>query len=108
MINKTIYKDTVIEVSIVNNSENSELKQIALRYLKPQDYTNKNGDLVKVSNVMNGETDWFILPHTFGAAIGKKLFEQKNAGLIGFEESGYKELLVWLIEMEIIEDAMCY
>jgi hypothetical protein len=56
MRNKTIYKDTVIEVSIVDNSKNSELKQIALRYLKPQDYNNKNGDLVKVTNAMGGET----------------------------------------------------
>ena len=57
MRNKTIYKDTVIEVSIVDNSKNSELKQIALRYLKPQDYNNKNGDLVKVTNAMGGETE---------------------------------------------------
>jgi hypothetical protein len=57
---------------------------------------------------MDGETDWFILPFTFGAAIGKKLFEQKNAGLEGFNEKGYKELQEWLIEMEEIDDAMCY
>jgi len=108
MASKIIYKDTVIEVSIIDNSENTELKQIALRYLKPQDYINKNGDNVRITNSMGGETDWFILPHTFGATIGKKLFEQKNAGLQGFEEDGYKELLKWLVELEIIEDAMCY
>ena len=108
MESKIIYKDTVIEISIVDNSESPELKQIAIRYLKPKDYINKNGDKMKVTNVMGGETDLFILPHTFGAAIGKKLFEQRNAGLKGFEENGYKELLKWLIEMEIIEDAMCY
>ena len=56
---------------------------------------------------MGGETDWFVLPHTFGKTIGKtigkKMFEQKNAGLEGFDE-----LKKWLIEYEIIDDSMCY
>jgi hypothetical protein len=61
-----------------------------------------------ITNAMGGETDWFILPFTFGAAVGKKLFEQYNAGLDGFDIEGINLLRKWLIEMEIIDDSMCY
>jgi hypothetical protein len=57
---------------------------------------------------MGGETDWFILPYTFGATVGKKLFEQFNAGLEGFDATEVEVLKKWLLEMEIIDDAMCY
>lgn len=57
---------------------------------------------------MGGETDWFVLPHTFGATIGKKLFEQYNAGLEGFDKSEVEILKNWLIDLEIIDNVMCY
>ena len=111
MNNKIIYNDDVIEACIFSDSENVELKSIAIRYLKPTNYIGKDGKdgkVVEVTNAMGGKTDWFVLPYTFGAVIGKKLFEQKNAGLDGFNDDGYQELRNWLIEMEEIDDAMCY
>jgi hypothetical protein len=108
MTKSIIYNDDLIEVCIIPDSENAKLKSIAIRYLEPKNYIGKEGQEIRLTNVMDGETDWFILPFTFGAAIGKKLFEQKNAGLIGFNENGFNELKEWLIEMEEIHDAMCY
>ena len=108
MTKTIIYNDNVIEVCIIPNSENEELKSLAIRYLKPKNYQGKDGKEIQVTNAMGGETDWFILPFSFGVAIGKKLFEQKGAGLIGFNENGFDELKKWLIEMEEIDDAMCY
>lgn len=57
---------------------------------------------------MGGETDWFILPFTFGAVIGRKLFEQKNVGLKGFVEDGYNELKEWLIVMIRVRSRKCW
>ena len=85
-----------------------ELKYLSMKYLKPSSYLQKDNTEVLVANNMGGETDWFILPHTFGITIGKKMFEQKNAGLEGFQEDGFNELKSWLIEYEIIDDSMCY
>ena len=79
-----------------------------MRYLKPENYFDKEGNEITVTNSMGGETDWFILPSTFGEIIGKKLFEQHNAGLAGFEKKGFQLLKNWLLEMEIIDNSMCY
>jgi len=92
----------------MTDDDNELLKSIALRYLKPNSYKSKDGQEVLVTNAMGGETDWFVLPHTFGATIGKKLFEQYNAGLEGFDSNAVTTLKDWLIDMEIIDDAMCY
>jgi len=103
-----LYKDSVIEVKILTDHENKSLKSIALRYVKPENYKGKDGQEIFVTNAMGGETDWFVLPYTFGATIGKKLFEQFNAGLNGFDRREVENLKNWLIDMEIIDDAMCY
>ena len=103
-----LYSDSVIEVKLLTDEDNTSIRHIALRYVKPCNYTDKNGAEVVTTNVMGGETDWFILPHTFGAAIGKKLFEQYHAGLDGFNKSGVEELKNWLADMGLIDDAMCY
>jgi hypothetical protein len=108
MNDKILYKDSVIEVKILTDNDNELLKSIALRYLKPGNYKDKNGHEVLVTNAMGGETDWFVLPHTFGATIGKKLFEQYNTGLEGFDKNEVEILKEWLIDMEIITNAMCY
>ena len=108
MNNHILYKDSVIEVKILTDGDNESRKIIALRYLKTGSYKDKDGHAVLVTNAMGGETDWFLLPHTFGATIGKKLFEQYNAGLEGFDKRDVEILKDWLIEMEIIDDAMCY
>ena len=103
-----IYIDSVIEVALaIENHENTS-KSIAIRYLKPENYKDKNNTEIIVSNAMGGETDWFILPFTFGATIGKKLIEQYFAGLDGFDNGGMELLKKWLIDLEIIDDAMCY
>jgi len=108
MTNQILYKDSVIAVKILTDEANESLKSIALRYLKPDNYPGKDGQEVVVTNAMGGETDWFVLPHTFGTTIGKKLFEQYNAGLEGFDKREVEILKDWLIDMEIIDDAMCY
>ena len=108
MTKKKLYQDSVIEVKILSDNENQSLKSIALKYIKPRNYNDKFGNEVVVTNSMGGETEWFILPFTFAATVGKKLFEQYNAGLEGFEVSEVEILKKWLIEMEIIDDAMCY
>lgn len=104
----TLYKDTVIEVKITTDKSNKSLKSVAIKYVKPTNYQDENGKTVLITNSMGGETDWFILPFTFGTAVGKKLFEQYNAGLDGFDKRGIAILKDWLIEMEIIDNAMCY
>jgi hypothetical protein len=108
MNNKTLYSDSVIEVKILTDDSNELIKSIALRYLKPPIYKDKEGNDVQLTNAMGGETDWFILPYTFGTIVGKKLFEQYNAGLIGFDLDEIGNLKKWLIDMEIISDEMCY
>lgn len=108
MTHKKLYSDSVIEVSLIMDNNNKGMEAIALKYLKPGDYKDKNGNTTLITNAMGGKTDWFILPFTFGAAVGKKLFEQHNAGLDGFDIDGINLLRKWLIEFEIIDDSMCY
>src|SRR5215204_72330 len=106
-----IYEDDVIEVALLSATADSaerNLFDFAIRYLKPQDYRNMKGETVKVTNSMGGETDWFVVPHTFGVAIAKKMIEQKAAGLQGFNESGFERMMNWLIGLEELDDAMCY
>ena len=79
-----------------------------MKYIEPVNYKDKNGKEIVVTNVMGGETDWFILPYTFGVVIGRMLFEQYSAGLLGFNKTGVEVLKEWQIEIEAINDAMCY
>ena len=108
MNSKSLYKDSVIEVKLLANDIDPSLKNIALKYVKPGGYKDKEGNEIIETNVMGGETEWFILPHTFSAVIGKKLFEQYHAGLFGFDENEIKVLKDWLIDMDVIDNAMCY
>jgi len=108
MNDQNLYKDSVIEVNIRTDFDNESLKSIALKYRKPEIYKDKDGKKVMLTNAMGGETDWFVLPHTFGSAIGKQLFEQYNAGLEGFDEIGIDILKKWLVDMDIISNTMCY
>ena len=108
MKDKILYKDSVIEVKILIEKSNKSLKSIALRYVNSVNYRDENGNEIVVTNAMGGETDWFILPYTFGVTIGRTLFEQYNAGLLGFDKTEIEILKEWLIEMEVINDSMCY
>src|SRR5579862_5439277 len=102
-----IYDDHVTAVGLVRSPERPRAECFAIRYLEPRPYT-KDGQLVEMTNLMGGETDWFIIPRTMGAAIGRTLIEQKVAGLTGFQEEGFAALVQWLIKDEELRDAMCY
>jgi hypothetical protein len=111
LIEFAVYTDGVISVSLVaEDLERTEknLFHLAIRWLPPVPYRDTAGNLVPTTNVMGGETDWFILPHTFGAVVGKKLVEQKVAGLQGFQDDGFAKMVAWLVDMEELDDAMCY
>lgn len=106
-----IYEDDVISVGLWAESaegDERDLLQLAIRWLPPQPWRKKDGTTIEITNVMGGETEWFLLPHTLGAAVGCKLVEQKTAGLPGFQETGFDRMVKWLVEMEHLEDAMCY
>ena len=110
-IDYLIYEDSVIAVKLFAVDEsNAErgLYELATRYLKPQNTKYKDGSVGKVTNAMGGETDWFILPASFAYAVGKTLIEQKVSGLDGFNEDGFRKMIDWLIDMEVIQDAMVY
>ncbi len=106
-----IYDDEVISVGLhAENTEADEMDliQLAIRWLKPESYKKKDGAVVEMTNLMGGETSWFLFPHSFGVAVGKKLIEQKTAGLAGFQENGFNRMVKWLVAMEHLDDAMCY
>ena len=106
-----IYDDGVISIGLhVENTETDEndLFHIAIKWLTPEPYQQKDGTIVETTNIMGGETSWFVLPYSIGTAVGKKLAEQKIAGLPGFHESGFNRMVKWLVEMEYIDDSMCY
>ncbi len=65
-----IYDDDVISVSYIQDcNEQSFECRIAIKYKEPKGYKNAKGKFQNVTNAMGGETDWFILPHTFGIEI---------------------------------------
>jgi len=106
-----VYDDGVISVSLFAEDQESaekDLFYLAIRWLPPQSYKDQKGKEKSVTNVMGGETDWFILPHSFGTAVGKSLIAQKVAGLDGFNKEGFTKLVSWLVEMEEIHDSMNY
>ena len=106
-----VYDDGVISVSLFAEDQKAaekDLLYIAIRWLQPQTYKDKKGKEISVTNIMGCETDWFILPHSFGAAVGKNLISQKVAGLDGFNKKGFAKLVSWLVEMEEIQDSMNY
>ena len=108
---QTVYQDTVISVALwAEDKEHAEklLYRLALRYLKPQPVRYKDGATRQTTNVMGGETDWFILPASYSYSIAKTLIEQKVSGLEGFDEDGFSLMINWLIEMEEIRDCMSY
>src|SRR5437762_1109509 len=103
-----IYDDGVIAVALVFSSASASSASVAIRWLKPAPYAGKHGRTVQVTNHMGGETDWFVVPFTLAAAIGRTLVEQKVAGLEGFQADGVAALVRWLVEVEELPDSMCY
>jgi hypothetical protein len=103
-----VYEDGVIAVAMVSPSDSPSLVGLAMRWLKPRPYTGKDGGIVQVTNHMGGETDWFVVPSTLAAAVGRRLVEQRAAGLAGFEADGFAALVRWLVEIEELPDSMSY
>jgi hypothetical protein len=108
-----VYKDSVIAVALFaedSNADKRDLLHLGVRWLKPL-MKNRTGKTVLGTNVMGGETGWFLLPHSFGASVGRTLIDQKvsDCGLAdSFNSKGFKRLVKWLVEMEELDDAMCY
>jgi hypothetical protein len=109
-----VYDDRIISVGLFTENEEADEKDIltlGMRWLPPEPCKESDGRWTEVTNLMGGETDWFLLPHTFGVAVGRTLIEQKVAdcGLTPyFDESGFKRMVRWLVEMEELTDSMCY
>ncbi len=108
-----VYDDDVIAIALLTHSKASDEREsfsrhLGIKWLPPSGYRDKQGVEVPTTNIMGGETGWFILPLTLGAAIGKQLIEQKAAGLPGFDEAGFAAMVEWLLEGEDIFDGMCY
>lgn len=107
----TVYSDGEICVSLLaEDMDRAEknLWHLAVRWLPPLACRDKAGNVMQTTNIMGGETEPFILPHTFGAAVGKKLIEQKVAGLPGFHDDGFAKMVAWLVDDGELTDAMCY
>lgn len=109
-----VYDDKIISVALFAENANApekNLLSLGIRWLPPEDVRRPDGKTLKTTNKMGGETDWFFLPHSFGAAVARTLIEQKVAdcGLAAFfNEQGFKRMVAWLVEMEEVTDAMCY
>ncbi len=111
--NYVIYNDKVISIGLFaedDESDKKDLLHLGMRWLKPE-ACSKEKQAINLTNCMRGETDWFLLPVTFGYAVGRTLIQQKSAdcGLTSyFNDDGYKRMINWLVEMEEITGAMGY
>ncbi len=104
-----LYNDEVISIGLNIESvrHGVSIIRVAMKYCDPGLY-NRDGAKIELTNVMNGETDWFILPYSYGVAIAKTLYEQYCSGLTGFDKTGIEILKEWLIEEELISIAVSY
>lgn len=74
----TVYSDDDIEVALTTRHRQ---KYLALRWLEPPGYRKSTDELVtivKTTNVMGGATDWFLMPFSLGAAVGRALLERRT------------------------------
>lgn len=110
----TVYQDGTIAVGLFAEdaaADEKHLLHVGVRWLRPEPYRARDGRIQETTNVMGGETQWFLLPHSFGAAVGRRLIEQRVAdcGLAEyFDEPGFKRMVSWLVDMEELSDSMCY
>ena len=111
-LHRAVYNDTAVSVALVFPFEEEQRRQLslAIRWLKPQPYIGRDGREVQPTNKMGGETDWFILPKTFGYAVGRVLVEQKTSSMLAdcFDDDGFELLVKWLVDDEELTDCMCY
>jgi hypothetical protein len=112
--NYIVYDDEVIAVGLFAEDAEADkvhLLSLGIRWLSPKPYKDKKGQIQELTNCMGGETRWFLLPHSFGVAVGRTLIEQKvsDCGLADyFNADGFRRMVSWLVEMEEIADSMCY
>lgn len=98
-----IYQDGVISVGLFTQDsapDEKDLLNVGIRWLSPESYRRPDGQVQETTNVMGGETQWFLLPHSFGCAVCKRLVEQRvaDAGLNRyFDEPSFKRMVSWLI-----------
>lgn len=107
----TVYSDGVISVSLIAEDVDraeKHLWHLAVRWLPPMTCRDKAGNVMQTTNIMGGETEPFLLPHTFGTAVGMRLVEQKVSGLSGFHDEGFSRMVAWLVDDGELTDAMCY
>ncbi len=103
-----IYDDGVVAVALVFPEQKHEVASLALGWLESGSYTRQDGSAAELTNLMGGETNWFVVPHTFGCAIGRTLVHQHAAGLPYFDADGFKALVDRLVEFDNLPDAMTY
>ena len=103
-----IYNDGVIEIGLSEGDPVSDPLNFGMRWLDPGDATSKSGTVLELGNIMGGETDWFLLPHSLATAVASRLVEQRAAGLNGFVDEGYNAMVLWLVENGEIYDGMAY
>lgn len=114
MFQQLVYDDGEIAVSLMADSVHKAEKMIlhlAMRWLPPKSYQDRQGNSVGTTNCMGGETDWFWLPTSFGYAVGRVLIEQKTASpeLVSyFDENGFAKLVQWLVDADELTSGMCY
>jgi len=110
----TVYNDGEIAVGLFVRDQDTvggRLLHLGIRWLDPPPVVGRNGEVLEATNVMGGETGWFLLPHSFGVSVGQKLIEQKVAdcGLADyFDEAAFRKMIAWLIEIDEISGAMEY
>jgi hypothetical protein len=109
-----VYDDRVISVALFAENADADAKHLlslGIRWLRPETIRGRDGSSLQTTNAMGGETEWFLLPHSFGAAVARTMIEQKVADC-GLADSingqGFKRMVAWLVEMEELTDAMCY
>ncbi len=102
-----VYDDGDIAVALVQSSAGGSRRSLALRWLLPQPYQ-KDGKRVPTTNLMGGETDWFIIPFSLAVGIARALIEQKAAGLSSFNDNGFSKMVSWLVDLEELNNSMCY
>jgi hypothetical protein len=108
IIKSIVYDDEEIAVAIVQTKQGSKILHLAMKWLEPAPTRYKDGKIVPKTNLMGGETDWFVLPFTFAAAIGRVLIELKVTGLPYFNEDAFAEMVEWSAELEEVNSGMCY
>ncbi len=103
-----VYNDAVFAVGMINTNKEKEIFHLSIKYAKPEPIRNQRGQIEEISNIMGGETDWFILPHTFAVGVVKVLIELKVSGMFGFSEEGFQKMVNYFVEMEDIQDGVSY